>query len=79
MRIRGVVDLSMILFGIVVFVSGIALFIAPHGPHTYAYLWSFLGLSKETWRKIHVVSGFILTGICLIHIWLNRKALKAMI
>ncbi len=79
MKTRGIVDLFMIIFGIVVFVSGIVLFISPHGPHTHAYIWSFLGLSKDDWRRIHVVSGFILTGICLIHILINRKALKALI
>jgi hypothetical protein len=57
---------------IVVAISGVALFVAPHGRGS---VWSFLSLSKHEWADIHIVCGFLFLIAGLVHACLNRRAL----
>ncbi len=71
-KIRAILSSSLIVVFLFVAITGILLFIAPHGPHSHAEQWSFLGLSKETISKIHTITGFLFVVLVIVHFLINR-------
>lgn len=61
---------------IVLTVTGIVLYIVPHGRVAYWVHWSLAGMEKEQWGWIHMMFGgvFIVTGI--LHLYYNWKPFK---
>jgi len=57
-------------------VTGIVLYIVPHGRVAYWTEWSLAGLEKDIWGGIHIVFGavFIVAGI--LHLYFNWKPFK---
>jgi hypothetical protein len=66
--------LSLISF-LVLVLTGLLMFLEPHGRVAYWTIWSFLGLTKDQWGAIHVLGGllFLITGI--FHIYFNWRLL----
>ena len=54
-------------------VTGIVLYVVPHGRVAYWVHWSMLGMEKEQWGWVHMMFGgvFILTGA--LHLYFNWK------
>jgi len=57
-------------------VTGIVLYIVPHGRVAYWTDWGLAGLEKDTWGGIHIIFGavFIVAGI--LHLYFNWKPFK---
>ena len=49
------------------------LYVEPHGRVAYWTGWMFLGLGKEQWDGIHVVSSFVFLVAGAIHLYLNWR------
>lgn len=61
---------------VVLTVTGIVLYIVPHGRVAYWVHWSLAGMGKDQWGWVHMMFGgvFIVTGV--IHLVLNWKPFK---
>ncbi|OMH40166.1 DUF4405 domain-containing protein [Desulfurobacterium indicum] len=70
--------ISLFLFYtvIVLIVSSIVLYIMPHGRVAYWSGWRLLGLSKDQWEAVHVISGIGMIIFAVWHTILNWKPLK---
>ena len=62
------------LLGMVV--TGIVLYIEPHGRIAYWGGWRFLGLDKDQWEALHTILGFIMLIAGIIHLIVNWKVIK---
>ena len=61
---------------LVLTVTGVILYIVPHGRIAFWTHWSLLGLEKEQWAGVHMMFGgiFIATGV--LHLYYNWKPFK---
>jgi hypothetical protein len=61
---------------LVLTVTGIVLYVVPHGRIAFWTHWSLLGLEKEQWAGVHMMFGgiFITTGV--LHLYYNWKPFK---
>ncbi len=71
------ISLSLFYVSIVLMISSVVLYIMPHGRVAYWSGWKLLGLSKDQWEAVHVVSGIALIILAVWHIVLNWKPLKS--
>ena len=53
--------------------SGIILYIAPHGRVANWTGWSIWGLSKDQWAAVHTIFGYVLLFIVAVHLYYNWK------
>ncbi|HEC75636.1 MAG TPA: DUF4405 domain-containing protein [Thermoplasmatales archaeon] len=72
-KIRVVISTFLITFFVVVFISGLGLYLAPSGRIAKESGWNFLGFDENSLEKIHTLIGFLMTGVTLIHLSLNYK------
>ena len=72
---RAFISLCSLLGFVLLSLTGIILYIEPHGRVAYWTKWSFLSLEKDQWGNIHVFSGllFLVTGA--FHLYYNWKPL----
>ena len=73
LRIKAVVSFILLVLFVIVFVSGIVLYLAPSGSIAHKTNWHFLIFDKWQWKKIHTVSAFIMSVVIFVHLFLNRK------
>ena len=66
--------LSMVGF-LIMSLTGLVLYVVPHGRIAYWVEWKFLGLTKEQWGDIHVLSMFLFLGAISFHIYFNWRPL----
>lgn len=61
---------------LVLTITGLVLYIVPHGRVAYWVHWSLAGMEKEQWGGVHMMFGgiFIVTGI--LHLYFNWKPFK---
>lgn len=67
---------SILLFFclVVMGVSGVVLYIMPHGRIAYWVRWHLFGLNKDQWGNVHIVFGFAMVVLGVWHLFLNWKA-----
>ncbi len=65
------VVLALIVLGVFQFISGLVLYLAPHGRRT-GELFVF-GMAKRDWTFYHTWVGFVLVALVLLHLALNWK------
>ncbi|WP_457681622.1 DUF4405 domain-containing protein [Thermovibrio sp.] len=67
---------SLFLFYSLLFmtVTGIVLFVMPHGRVAYWSGWRFLGLDKDQWDNLHVIFGFLMLFFGFWHLTLNWRS-----
>ena len=53
--------------------TGLVLYIEPHGRVAYWSNWTLMGLGKEQWDAVHVVSSALFVMVSSIHFGLNWK------
>ncbi len=70
-RIRQISAIIMLIAGILIIISGIVLFGIPEGPGSGEA--AAIGISKNTWIALYQWTGFIASGILVIHLYLNRR------
>jgi hypothetical protein len=56
-------------------ISGIVLYIMPHGRVAYWTGWRFLGLDKDQWDSFHTIFGFLMIFFGIWHVILNWKSI----
>jgi len=71
MNIRAIISTALLITFIVVTITGIGLYLAPHGRHSS--LWTFMGIPKYKLEQYHTISGFIMVGLIILHLYINRK------
>jgi len=79
MNTRKFVSLSSLFFFLLISVTGIVLYISPHGRVAYWSDWKVLGLAKETWSQIHVTASCMFLVLGGVHIVLNWGPITAYI
>ena len=72
---RGVTSLTLLFSTIILFLSGIFLYISPSGRIAHITGWRVLGFDKEGWEAIHDLFGFFFIFLTLVHLWLNRRVI----
>lgn len=73
-QLRSHTAVIMAVTFIVLFLTGLLLFIAPHGPRSG--LWNIMGLNKHQLQNIHLTFAFITIVLAAFHGYLNFRALK---
>ncbi len=71
--IRAVVSLAMLVLAIFMLVSGLVLFFTPSGYGRHGG--AGLPFEKHTLKLVHAYVGFVLTGLAVVHVYLNRRPL----
>lgn len=54
-------------------ISGVILYIAPHGSVASMLQWKLIGLDKHSWEAVHVIFGFIMVIAGFFHLYFNWK------
>ncbi len=72
---RSVISFSLLFTMVVLFFSGVFLYISPSGRIARQTGWEILGFDKGGWEAIHDLFGFVFVFLALIHLWLNRRAI----
>jgi hypothetical protein len=70
------IDLFLFYSTVLIIITGIVLYIMPHGRVAYFTGWKFLGLDKDAWDNLHVMFGFLMVIVAIWHIIVNWKPLK---
>jgi len=68
-------SLSSLVSFILLLLTGIILYIEPHGRVAYWIKWDFLGLQKDQWGNIHILSGLLFLVAGGFHLYYNWKPL----
>ena len=72
---RAFTSLVSLVSFILLCLTGIILFVEPHGRVAYWTKWSFWGLEKDQWGNIHIYSGLLFLIAGGFHIYYNWKLL----
>jgi len=72
--LRQLVGLFLFFNGLIIIITGIVLFIMPHGRIAYWINWKFIELNKDQWSNIHIISALLFIIAIIFHIGLNWKA-----
>ena len=75
MNLRRIVSLLLVFSFILLLTTGIVLYIVPAGRIAYWADWKFIGLTKEQWGNIHIISGILGLIAGAVHIFYNWKAI----
>ncbi|MFC1510000.1 DUF4405 domain-containing protein [Candidatus Omnitrophota bacterium] len=70
-KTKGFISFTLLLSFIIISLSGIVLYIMPHGRVAYWTNWKMAGLSKDEWDAVHTVFGFIFMFMACVHFYLN--------
>ncbi|WP_198014808.1 DUF4405 domain-containing protein [Hippea sp. KM1] len=70
------IDLFLFYATVIIVVSGVVLYIMPHGRVAYFTGWRFLGIDKDGWTNLHVIFGILMVIVAVWHIIVNFKPLK---
>jgi len=71
---RSFVSITLALSFIILSLSGVVLYIMPHGRVAYWINWKIAGLSKDDWDAVHTVIGFVFMLTAAVHLYLNWEA-----
>lgn len=74
-KIRAIVSLFLIILFIIVLISGVGIHVALSCRVAREIGWKFFGFDKFTLEIIHTWSGFVMSGLIIIHLALNWKTL----
>jgi hypothetical protein len=79
MHYRGLTSLFSVSGFILMVVTGIILYIMPHGRVAYWTDWHFWGLNKDQWGNIHIIASFLWVVAGAFHLYFNWNVLTAYI
>lgn len=72
---RSLTSLSVMAGFLIMSLSGVVAFVNPQGRIAYWTDWSILGLTKEQWGDIHILSSLLFVVAGVIHIYYNWRPL----
>ena len=70
---RGFVSLNILISGIISCFTGIVLYFVPQGRVARWILWDFLGMGKDAWGAIHILSSYLFLIFFILHTINNWK------
>lgn len=73
MKFRKIISLTAMLSFMVLVMTGIVLFIQPHGRVAYWVDWRLWGLSKTKWDSIHIDAGILFFLAIVLHVYFNWR------
>ncbi len=73
-KFRKYISLFLFYTLLIGMVSGVLLYIAPHGKVATYLNWTIIGLDKHQWADIHTVFGFIMIIAGFLHLYFNWHA-----
>ena len=76
-KYRGFATLLLTAFWLWMCVSGFMCYIAPRGRDAHWAGWNIMGLDKDGWGSVHIISSFLFIGIGIWHLWFNWAIMKA--
>lgn len=75
MKIRKIVSLTALLSFLLLGLSGVILYLTPHGRVAYWADWRLWGMSKTQWGNLHTNAGFLFIIFSGLHIYYNWRPL----
>ncbi len=72
-RTRKVVSILLGYCLLVLAVSGVVLYIAPHGRYANWNHWTLWGLTKGDWENVHTIVGYLMVILSILHVYLNWR------
>ena len=75
MKFRKIISLTAMLSFLVLILTGIVLFIQPHGRVSYWVDWRLWGLSKTQWDSTHIHAGILFLLAIFLHIYYNWRSI----
>ena len=72
---RALTSLLTLCGFLIMALTGLVLYVVPHGRIAYWVEWKFLGLTKELWGDIHTLGMFLFLVAGILHIYFNWKPL----
>ncbi|MBL7077548.1 MAG: DUF4405 domain-containing protein [Kiritimatiellae bacterium] len=75
MKTRRLISLTALFSFVLLLLTGVVLYIVPHGRIAYWSDWHWLGLSKTQWGDLHISSGVLFVIVGIWHICLNWDAI----
>ncbi len=57
-------------------ITGAVLYVLPYGRIAYWTDWRLLGLDKDRWEALHILSGLLMLVTATLHLYLNWRAFK---
>lgn len=79
LNIRGFISLSVFWSFIIVFISGLILYVAPTGSVARWTNLKVLGLTHKQWVELHTIFGYVLLFFAAVHIIYNWKPIVSYI
>ena len=79
MHARSLTTLMTLASFLVMTISGLILYFEPQGRIAYWVNWKFLGLTKEDWDHLHVVSSLLWVVAVSFHLYFNWRILTSYI
>lgn len=74
-KFKNFISLTLLLTFVILFLSGIVLYIRPEGSIASWTGWTLIGLSKKGWEGIHTLFAALFIIVSIVHICYNWKAL----
>jgi len=78
-RFRALNSMFVFFSGTILALSSFALYLAPPFGLARMSRWTFLNLTTDEWRNLHVIIGFAMIIPLVYHVYLNRKSILAYI
>jgi hypothetical protein len=75
MKFRNFISLTAMVSFAVLVLTGIVLFVQPHGRVAYWVDWRLLGLSKTQWDSTHINAGILFLLAIVFHIYYNWRSI----
>ncbi len=72
-KVKAIVSFLLLVAFIVTTFTGTGLYFAPSGKIVAEDTWSFFGFNKLQLINLHIRLGFIMSGIIIVHLFMNYK------
>jgi len=72
-KFRAILSSLILIIFIIVLFTGIGLYFSPSGRIAKEISWNFLGFGKWQLENLHTLSGFIMSVLVIIHLFINSK------
>jgi len=72
-KIRAILSSLLLITFIIVLFTGIGLYFSPSGKIAKEISWTFLGFNKWQLENLHTRSGFFMSALIIIHLFINYK------
>ncbi len=73
---KKIISLGLLFTFLLGVITGIVLYIMPHGRIAYWNDWRLLGLNKDQWEALHIVFTFLMVFLGVLHLFINWNIFK---